>query len=112
MLFCLKKPEHTPGRYLPAILLIIIVILFAVISGQLTESNTAHSRDILDKALSRSITQCYAIEGTYPPDLDYLVEHYGLCYDSETFFIDYRYIGSNLRPDVTIIERTEHATHN
>ena len=69
-------------------------------------------RDILDKALSRSITQCYAIEGTYPPDLDYLVEHYGLCYDSETFFIDYRYIGSNLRPDVTIIERTEHATHN
>ena len=36
---------------------------------------------------------------------NYLNDNYGLTYDSEHYFIDYRFIGSNLRPDVTIIER-------
>ena len=51
------------------------------------------------------ITECYAMEGSYPPDVDYLVEHYGLTYDEDEYWIDYQYIGSNLRPDVTIIKR-------
>ena len=59
----------------------------------------------LERALTRSITQCYALEGTYPPDINYLTDHYGLTYDSDYYYIDYQYIGSNLRPDVTIIER-------
>ncbi|MEE1029241.1 MAG: hypothetical protein UH211_11260 [Agathobacter sp.] len=111
MLFNLKNPPRSPGRYLPAVLLFVVILLFAIFSNQMTESNTEHSREILERALSRSITQCYAIEGTYPPSLNYLIEHYGLCYDSDHYYIDYRYIGSNLRPDVTIIERTEHATY-
>ena len=52
-----------------------------------------------------AITECYALEGAYPPDIDYLTAHYGLTYDADTYFIDYQYIGSNLRPDVTIIKR-------
>ena len=35
----------------------------------------------------------------------YLTDHYGLTYNSDYYYIDYQYIGSNLRPDVTIIER-------
>ena len=60
---------------------------------------------VLENALDRSITQCYALEGSYPPSLSYLVENYGLTYNSEQYFIDYQYIGSNLRPDTMIIER-------
>lgn len=45
------------------------------------------------------------LRGTYPPDINYLTDHYGLTYDSDYYYIDYQYIGSNLRPDVTIIER-------
>ena len=63
------------------------------------------ARSTLERALTRSITQCYALEGTYPPDINYLTDHYGLTYDSDYYYIDYQYIGSNLRPDVTIIER-------
>ena len=60
---------------------------------------------ILEKAIDRSITQCYALEGVYPDNLAYLEQEYGLTYNKEHFFVDYQYIGSNLRPDITIIER-------
>lgn len=73
--------------------------------GQITTENTVQEKKIVSNALSRSLTQCYALEGFYPPDLKYLCDHYGFTYNTDHFFIDYTYIGSNLRPDVTIIEK-------
>ncbi len=62
---------------------------------------TAH----LERVIRRSVIQCYVMEGSYPPSLDYLKEHYGLSYDSSQFFVDYIPIGSNIMPDITIIPR-------
>ena len=61
-------------------------------------------RESLERALHRDIAQCYAVEGIYPPGIDYLRDHYGLSYDEDTFYVDYNHIGSNLYPDVTVIE--------
>ena len=105
MLFSVKKEKPDIRKFISLALLIICIVLFAVFSSKLSESNTAKSRGTLERALNRSITQCYALEGTYPPNLQYLTNHYGLTYDSDYYYIDYNYIGSNLRPDVTIIER-------
>lgn len=57
----------------------------------------------LELALQHDIVHCYAVEGIYPPSLDYLVDHYGLIYDHDDFYIDYRPIGSNIYPDYEII---------
>ena len=43
----------------------------------------------------------------YPPSLEYIKEHYGLFYNEELFYIDYQPIGSNIMPDVTILDRTQ-----
>lgn len=59
----------------------------------------------LQTAINRSVIQCYAVEGTYPPSLSYLKEHYGLTYDDSLFFVDYESIGSNMMPDITIIRK-------
>lgn len=57
----------------------------------------------LEQAIRRSVVQCYAVEGTYPPSLDYLKTHYGIFYDSDLFYVDYTSIGSNIMPNITII---------
>lgn len=105
MLFSVKKEKPDIWKFISLALLIICIALFAVFSSKLSESNTAKGHGTLERALNRSITQCYALEGTYPPNLKYLTDHYGLTYDNNYYYIDYNYIGSNLRPDVTIIER-------
>ena len=104
-LFSVQKEKLHITRLLPLLLLIVVLVVFAKSASAINESNSSKGKEILSNALDRSITQCYALEGIYPPSLDYLKENYGLTYDSERYFIDYQYIGSNLRPDTTIIER-------
>ena len=100
-----SKKKTSKTTYLPILLLVLVLIFFVIFADSFTASNSEQEKAILQNALDRNITQCYALEGSYPFNLSYLEEHYGLTYNKEHFFIDYQYIGGNLRPDVTIIER-------
>lgn len=104
-IFYQRKGPKLKTTYLPLLLLLGVLLFFALFADSFSRSNLEHEKAILCNALQRTITQCYALEGTYPYTLSYLEEHYGLTYNREHFFIDYQYIGSNLRPDVTVIER-------
>lgn len=104
-LFSVKKERKNFITYLPMLLLVAALGFFVLFSDSFSTANMNYERDLLEQALERSITQCYALEGCYPTSLEYLIENYGLTYNSDHFFVDYRYIGGNLWPDVTIIER-------
>ncbi len=82
-----------------------IIVVFLIGITRLSGSNAANQRQILEEAINRDIVHCYSIEGMYPPSLEYIEAHYGLNYDHKRFIIDYESIGSNLMPNVTIIER-------
>lgn len=88
---------------LPLLLFIIIAVLFIRGIASVSDTTLAKQRESLETALHRSISQCYAVEGLYPPTLDYIEQHYGLIYDKELFRVDYQPFGSNIFPDVTII---------
>ena len=60
-------------------------------------------RQLVD-ALSRGCVACYAVEGCYPPDLDYLQEHYGIQVDEERYVVYYDIFAPNLMPDITVLE--------
>lgn len=49
---------------------------------------------------------CYAAEGIYPPNLDYLREHYGIQIDETRYMVVYDVFASNLMPDITVLEQT------
>ena len=104
-LFNLKKEKRVKTAYLPLALLLLVLTFFVLFTNSFSQANLEHEKTILQDALNRSITQCYALEGSYPFKLSYLEDNYGLTYNKEHFYIDYQYIGANLRPDVTIIER-------
>lgn len=97
-----KKPYMT---VMSVLCIAAFLFFFVKAMDNIGNANDTEQAEILEQALTRSITACYALEGAYPPNIDYLVEHYGLTYDSAEYFIDYQYIGSNLRPDVTIIKK-------
>ena len=104
-LFAARREKASITSYLPVLLMVVVLAVFVLFANSMTSTNTAREKEILQNAIERSVTQCYALEGTYPSSLSYLEEHYGLLYNKEQFFVDYQYIGGNLRPDITIIER-------
>lgn len=104
-LFSVEKEKKSITPYAPVLILVIVLLGFSIFANSMTDSNVSREKEILQNAIDRSITQCYALEGVYPDNLEYLEEEYGLTYNKDHFFVDYQYIGSNLRPDITIIER-------
>lgn len=93
-----------PALFLLSLLVAGIVLYGAVRYSEAINARTYAQRElVLSRALDRAITNCYALEGSYPPDIAYLQEHYGLTYDESSFYIDYRPIAQNLRPDYNVI---------
>ena len=80
MLFFSSEKEINIWKFILIVLLAACTVLFGAFSSKLSDDNTKRSKSTLERALTRSITQCYALEGTYPPDINYLTDHYGLTY--------------------------------
>ena len=93
------------GLLLPVIaaaaLLCFVTALNSLDSGRAEEDQRQ-----LEETLRRGCVACYATEGIYPPDLEYLKEHYGLQVDEERYTVHYSAIAENLMPDITVLENT------
>ena len=63
------------------------------------------SRRQLEETLRRAAVACYAAQGAYPPDLNYIEEHWGVQIDRSRYAVFYQVEGSNLMPDITVLER-------
>jgi hypothetical protein len=74
--------------------------------SQLQTGRDQEDRQQLENAVRRAAVACYAAEGIYPPDLAYIQEHYGLQVDESRYTVMYDIFGSNLMPDITVLENT------
>lgn len=81
----------------------VFLILFWIGVNYVSSSTVVRQQESLQNALNRDIIHCYAVEGFYPPSLDYMKEHYGLTYDEDLFTVDYQPVGTNMSPYVTIL---------
>lgn len=68
-------------------------------------SNKAENLKIIENGVRRAAIQCYAAEGIYPDNLEYLVENYHLYTDEEHYIIHYSPISSNIMPDIQVIPK-------
>ena len=104
-----EKNIFSPPPYLYRVVSVtifaLIVACFLMAVEYSGRSTIEKQQESLENAISRDIVQCYAIEGMYPPSLEYMEQHYGLTYDKDTFFVDYQPIAANLYPDYTVILR-------
>lgn len=88
------------------VLIFVIVLIFLIKEVHIwSDKNLTKQKDILQNALNHSMVQCYAVEGRYPESIEYLEKHYGITYDKENFFVDYEIVGSNIMPEITVMEK-------
>ena len=92
-----RRKSQTKGYLLSAAALLLLVGVFAVgaLSGQKGEES-------LRRAVTRASVQCYAIEGRYPPSVEYLEENYGVRIDRDRYNVFYNGFASNVMPEIVI----------
>jgi len=99
------KKEFSFWKNILVSVVVLTAALFLLLAGLSRVSSTTSAEETrsLETAVTHGIMHCYAVEGRYPESLSYLEEHYGITYDKEKYYIDYRPVASNIIPDVTII---------
>lgn len=84
-------------------------MLVRTVSGYGTTNDTI-SRTNVQEIVEKYAIQCYASEGSYPPDLDYLVDHYGLILDEDRYIYEYDIFASNVMPEIIIHDNVHNIT--
>jgi hypothetical protein len=79
------------------------VLLLWIAASKIEKTTRQERQDLLAEAIRQAVVSCYAIEGRYPQDLDYLIENYGIQYDSSEYMVTYEIFADNISPDVRIV---------
>jgi len=92
--------------FLLPLLAVAVLLVFLTSLSNLEQGRSEEDKRQLEDALRRASVACYAAEGIYPPNLDYLREHYGIQIDETRYMVVYDVFASNLMPDITVLEQT------
>lgn len=77
-----------------------LVVLFSVADYR-DNALEKQLNQVKDTVMS-SVVQCYALEGAYPPNLEYLQKNYGLQMDTDRYIYHYERFASNILPNVQV----------
>ena len=103
----IKKGSRDRATFISVALFIVIIVLFLLAVSFTSKGSVDEQKEILSEAIDKGIMQCYITEGRYPESFEYLQENYGIVYDEDMFRVDYVVYGTNMKPDVTIIQLEE-----
>lgn len=93
------------SKYLAISLMAAILLFFIFFINNINEKNENEKFEILMEALKKTSVQCYATEGFFPPNVDYMEKNYGLTVDHKKYVIYYNVFASNIMPDILVFQR-------
>ena len=90
---------------------IVVVLLMALLVagaymllGRLDTAQSGAQTQFVYDAVHNAALTCYAVEGAYPENLEYLRSNYGLAYDENRYLVTYDAFASNLLPEIYVVE--------
>lgn len=99
-----KKKKSISGLWGYVLLLAVILGIFIISTNRMYENSSEDGRRLLTEAVTKTAVHCYAIEGQYPKDIEYLEGNYGLSYNHDKYTVHYDLTGANLMPSIFVTE--------
>ncbi len=87
-----------------AVFALLIALALAVITS-LDGQRDAREMSQLKQSLRRASVTCFAVEGCYPPSVEYMEEHYGLVINHDKYAVWYDVFSANIMPVITVARR-------
>ena len=104
-------------RDIGAILIfVVLIIAFIFLVNTITTRGDGRELDIVRDAVKNAALTCYAVEGMYPDDIQYLRDHYNLSFNEDRdhynlsfnedkYVVYYEPFASNVIPTIQVVER-------
>ena len=81
--------------------LVVAGIMWGSVKTQ--EQAAVQALKLTEESVRRAAVQCYALEGIYPVNLQYLMDHYGIRPDTRRFIVHYQFVADNLLPVIMVL---------
>jgi len=100
-----KKHGRNRGTYITIILFVLIALAFVFALNSVSGKTQQQQAAFLENTIHRAVIACFAIEGRYPPSLEYLAENYGVqtVLDNDQYIVSYKAFASNIFPDIAVL---------
>ena len=82
-----------------------VVALAVLLAGRLGRKQEKDEYDIIYNAVRNAALTCYAVEGAYPENVEYLLTYYQLAYDTDRYFVNIVPLGATAIPGIFVTER-------
>jgi hypothetical protein len=86
-----------------AIYIAITIMVWLSLSNATTQSKEQEIRE-LTNSINKAVSLCYATEGSYPANIDYLKVNYGLEINEEKYLVHYEIFASNIAPEIKVFK--------
>lgn len=90
---------------LPSLICVALMSVMILAVYKFNDLSVEQDRQLTLAAIRKASIQCYADEGRYPADVDYLVEHYNVHIDEDEFMVVYDCAASNISPNISVFRR-------
>jgi cytochrome c556 len=82
-----------------------VLVLAVLLVSRIESAQGREETEMVREAVKNAAITCYAVEGAYPEDLEYLKENYRLSYNEDQYFVTYEAFAPNVIPDIWVTER-------
>lgn len=92
-------------KVLAGIFVVLVALAVWIYSGIASNIAIEQGAVTLRQTVLDSAMQCLALEGAYPPTLEYLEKEYGLVINRDDYVVTYVAYASNVMPSVQVVVR-------
>lgn len=82
-----------------------VVIIIWISLDRLDKVSSVREEYEVSEIIEKALVQCYALEGSYPSDIEYL-KKYGIIFNTDKYIYYYETLGQ-LRPTVKVVSLNE-----
>ena len=87
------------------LIIALVLVLCVVLAGYIEQADRSAESELVRKAVREAVITCYAVEGAYPDDIEYLRKNYHLSYNNDRYLVTIESFASNHLPDIYVTER-------
>jgi len=100
-----KKMDPASIARIAIMVLLGFIVFYSIFSmiGYGKEQMSRQTSDI-EQIIRRALVQCYALEGSYPTDIEY-VKTYGVIFNRDLYIYHYDWFSSNMMPNVIVLKK-------
>ncbi len=90
------------ASYITMFFISVATLLLIFATDNFINDRSSYNMEEQKLTIQKFAIQCYSSEGSYPPNLEYLEENYGLVLNRQKYTYIYDVFASNVMPDIIV----------